>query len=982
MRQRQLYDQLSCYVCPDSLANVKCTALQCCLRDGGAKIVTDVNASSSVTHIVCHPEQYERFRAQRNERFIAIVRPEWVFKTFLLQTLVSVDRFSANPALIFSSLVIAAGPIDKDPRKVIDGLISHFGGQTVESESNYIGATHILSLDEPSQYEEPAHQQWFHLNYTDNDVLRGVQAWNLWLLERPALLDYPLPSCVVAYLGKVTGLSEQHYVSYSWIEDCVRRKTRVPEGPFSSKSPGSTSRKKQSWKTRPETQLEDIGLAKCAHVYQSAKPDAGGVELTLARKPSNERMGALEAVLGGAIVLLAQHIPPYLKEKISEVLKSVKAKVANVPLGDSYQEIVKKVVANASFVVCRYQAGFEYEEAMRQNKRVVSIYWVLAGHSAYDDKQTPFQEAISRPVKSFGGITGMQGFVITLSGYSSRTTPTREDIQIAIHATGACMLPVLSRTHSTHLLCYEPKGEKYKKAQSWRFENIVNHQWEHVAEDAFRYKLPKIAESDQPIEAATSKATSSSDASSKSAPLASATPSTKALQQGGGRFDVDDILTELNEPTPGAKETERNDASKKGDDPAQAPKEVACKLFDTPSTETKQENRGDNKPKTRESVDIPKNFELRLGTKSANDEPDDEDDVGDKMDVDSTVLSAKKPKATSAKTKKSTKKETAAAVKKKAKAAEDPADVSEKAIDVESTTKKAATSAKRKRAESPPPAATDLKDEDSLAVSDTSTTSKTKKAKKATPATSKSKNEEKEPPTAKAASSKTTKKGGSAFVFLLTGSREESAVNESIIAGLGGTTSKTGRKFDHTSTHIICSELKRTEKFVAGCAGGKWILKPSYLEASSAAGHFVDEAPHEWGATPGDAEFMDLRIWVGAPMFWRKARAEGKPGAFAGWRFLVHAKCVPPPDMCERVIEASNGIVVPLTKTLNLADIAASAEADKKPLVALVPADLPARDTWLKKFKAQKMNCINASFLIDYITKNQSKQPQMDDYRV
>lgn len=95
---------------------------------------------------------------------------------------------------------------------------------------------------------------------------------------------------------------------------------------------------------------------------------------------------------------------------------------------------------------------------------------------AHADKQTAFQEAISRPVKSFGGIAGMQGFVITLSGYSSRTTPTREDIQIAIHATGACMLPVLSRTHSTHLLCFEAKGEKFKKAQSWRFENIVGHQ--------------------------------------------------------------------------------------------------------------------------------------------------------------------------------------------------------------------------------------------------------------------------------------------------------------------------------------------------------------------------------------------------------------------------------------------------------------------------------------------------------------------------
>lgn len=127
---------------------------------------------------------------------------------------------------------------------------------------------------------------------------------------------------------------------------------------------------------------------------------------------------------------------------------------------------------------------------------------------------------------------------------------------------------------------------------------------------------------------------------------------------------------------------------------------------------------------------------------------------------------------------------------------------------------------------------------------------------------------------------------------------------------------------------------------------------------------------------------MDPRIWPEAPVFWRKARAQGRPGAFAGWRFFVHAKCVPPPDMCERVIEASGGIVVSLTKTLNVAETAKSAESDKKPLVALVPADLPARDTWLKKFKAQSVDCINASFLIDYITKDQSKHPKLEDYRV
>lgn len=97
-------------------------------------------------------------------------------------------------------------------------------------------------------------------------------------------------------------------------------------------------------------------------------------------------------------------------------------------------------------------------------------------------------------------------------------------------------------------------------------------------------------------------------------------------------------------------------------------------------------------------------------------------------------------------------------------------------------------------------------------------------AKRATSAVDKKKTEK---AAAAAGSSKKKAASTSDFVFLLTGSHEESAVNESIIEALGGKTSQSGRKFDQSSTHIICSELKRTEKFVAGCAAGKVRLRVS-----------------------------------------------------------------------------------------------------------------------------------------------------------
>ncbi|RLN71318.1 hypothetical protein BBJ28_00014915 [Nothophytophthora sp. Chile5] len=952
MRERTLFTSLQCIVHPDELEAAELLALELCLRDGGATLLDDAAcSSSSATHIVCHPRAYHSLMAQRNERFVALVRPEWVFRTFLMQRLLPVDRFSANPALFFSSLAIAAGSIEKDPRKVIHGLIAHFGGQIVDQKQIYDGATHILSSDESSEsanaVEEPEHQQLLQLSFAKGDVSRGVESWRVWLSDRPTGPPFTLPSCVVAYMGQCAGLAKQHHVTYSWIEECVRRHSRVPEGPFACNTSGSSSkaakRKPISWKTRPELHLEDLNLSKCSQVYQLARMELG-TDLSIVRKLPPEKLASMESSLSGAIVLLAQHIAPLLKEKISEVLKTVKAKVANVPQGDSYKEIVSKVVANASFVVCRYCGGFEYDEALRQGKRVVSIYWVLAGLTP-DSKPTSFTEAIERPVRSFGGIVEMQYFVITLSGFTSRTSPSREEMQVAIHATGACMLPVLSRTHSTHLICNEASGEKYKRALSWRFENILSHewifaclsQWQHVAEDTFRFNaakpktLPIVKEDeDEPEQEVTDKTT--------------LTPGSKrskrAAKSGQGRFDVDGILTELDRvPTPTDKKSPANPktatpaAAAKATAKATAAgeKEVACTLFDTPTMTSKRRTRkkdGDEPmPETSVAVEQP-------GATTTNAQPGDKDlplvisiSSGSEANASGTLEAASASPVAKAPAKGKTPSAKGAAAKKR------------KGVDTE----------------------------ESMAVaSKASSGSVSKKRKKETAA---SESIEAAPP------------AKSEFLFLLTGSREQAAVHEPIISTLGASVSQIGRKFDSKCTHIICSELKRTEKFVAGCASGKWILKPSFLEASSAAGRFVDEAAHEWGALPGDKEFIDPRIWPEAPAYWRKERAAGQPGAFTGWRFFIHSKCLPPSDMCERIVIAGGGSVLPLAKATDFAEVAKQSTSEA-PVVALFPAGVSTRDAWLKKLKAQKIECLNASFLIDCITKQQTPAVQRTDYCV
>ncbi|TMW68818.1 hypothetical protein Poli38472_006286 [Pythium oligandrum] len=967
MRERHLFERLCVYVCPDGFSSVEFVALECCLRDGGAAVVSEPQ-THALTHVVCHPDDYHRFHPGRNERFYAIVRGEWVFRSFLTQHVLPVEKFNADPQLFFSSLVIAAGSIDKDPRKVIDGLITHFGGQIVENQRDTEGATHVLCPEEALATETPSvsdAQRIFQLPYSDADVARITDEWKQWLDERPVSLDFALPGCLAAFLGKAASLDQCQRVSYNWIEECVRRKQHVAELPFSNPKTTPRVSSKASWKDHPEVDLKILDVTPQKAVYANIRATLlhSNGELQVARKASPDRIAAMEEALAGAIVLVAQHIPPQLKEAVSEVLKAAKAKVANVPLGDSYREIVRKVVTNASVVVCRYQSGIEYEEALRQNKRIVSVYWALAGLGS-GSVAGGLRDALHRPVAKFGGIPGMQNLVITLSGFNSRTLPTREDVQMAIQATGACVLPVLSRSHSTHLLCYEASGEKFKKAQSWNFDNILSAewllqcivQWKHVPEDDYcmgtRTRKETRSEPDSTVELTTPALAAQKVAHP---PMAESSKGNQDDQKANASGSA-------GETTP----TRNESASKTKTDASAGKKAQPASTDESPPVRSRRTSRRSSVQSTEpEPETIPEDFEFQFGKKikaavsaksaqkgksnqkaKALIDSADENDTGSDAVPDITMVMADEE---GAKTK----------------------DV-EPAVTSKSKAKKITTTRKRKPTESAPTTESN-EDEQPEEVSEkkTKATAKKQKVTKAAADTA-------APTKSRKAPARATK-DSSGRVFLLTGSREESAVNESIVLSVGGTVSTTGRSFDPNCTHIICSELKRTEKFVAGCASGKWILKPSYLKASSAAGYFVAEEEHEWGSAAADVDQMDPRIWPPVAGYWRKERAAGKPGAFEGWRFLVHPKTVPPPEMCERIINASGGEVIPLTKTLDLtATLATSTK--KNPVIALVTTDLSSRDVWLKKFKTSKVPCINASFLIDYLTKDQKQRPKMDAY--
>ena len=84
-------------------------------------------------------------------------------------------------------------------------------------------------------------------------------------------------------------------------------------------------------------------------------------------------------------------------------------------------------------------------------------------------------------------------------------------------------------------------------------------------------------------------------------------------------------------------------------------------------------------------------------------------------------------------------------------------------------------------------------------------------------------------------------------------------------------------------------------------ASGKWVLHPSYMAASMAAGKLLPERDYEWGAPANAAKFAaDLksdmeRKLSAASHRWRVARAKsiakcatGRVGAFTGIKAVLH----------------------------------------------------------------------------------------------
>ncbi|PNY09013.1 BRCT domain-containing protein [Trifolium pratense] len=200
-----------------------------------------------------------------------------------------------------------------------------------------------------------------------------------------------------------------------------------------------------------------------------------------------------------------------------------------------------------------------------------------------------------------------------------------------------------------------------------------------------------------------------------------------------------------------------------------------------------------------------------------------------------------------------------------------------------------------------------------------------------------------------------------ATCFILSGHRFQRKEYQQVIKSLKGRVCRDSHQWSYQATHFIAPDpIRRTEKFFAASASGRWILKTDFLTASSQAGKLLPEEPYEWhknGLTEDGAINME------APRKWRLLKERTGHGAFYGMRIVVYGDCFAPPlDTLKRAVKAGDGTILatspPYTRFL-----------DSGVDYALVSPGMPHVDLWVQEFLKHEIPCVVPDYLVEYVCK-------------
>ncbi|KAK8798389.1 hypothetical protein WA588_003471, partial [Blastocystis sp. NMH] len=111
---------------------------------------------------------------------------------------------------------------------------------------------------------------------------------------------------------------------------------------------------------------------------------------------------------------------------------------------------------------------------------ILSANWVYACIDHYsrlpENSTSPWDALLFKPTP-FPFISDMRTCVISITGFSPDSSPSRETLKSAIDAVGACYLGPLCRGVTTHLLCRCASGAKVEAAAQWGEVPLLRAEW-------------------------------------------------------------------------------------------------------------------------------------------------------------------------------------------------------------------------------------------------------------------------------------------------------------------------------------------------------------------------------------------------------------------------------------------------------------------------------------------------------------------------
>ncbi|XP_074267964.1 BRCT domain-containing protein At4g02110-like [Silene latifolia] len=197
--------------------------------------------------------------------------------------------------------------------------------------------------------------------------------------------------------------------------------------------------------------------------------------------------------------------------------------------------------------------------------------------------------------------------------------------------------------------------------------------------------------------------------------------------------------------------------------------------------------------------------------------------------------------------------------------------------------------------------------------------------------------------------------------FIVSGHKLQRKEFQLLIKRLKGKHCRDSHQWSYQATHFIVPDpIRRTEKFFAAAASGRWILKADYLTESITAGEFLPEEPYEWHI---NGLSQDGAINLEAPRKWRLLREKTGHGAFYGMRIVVYGECIAPTlDTLKRVVKAGEGTILatspPYTRLLN-------SGVD----FAIISQGMPRVDVWVQEFLRHEIPCVSVDYLVEYVCK-------------